>query len=163
MDQKKKIRRKIKSGSKSFDPEYPERHRKKGIIRGSYENVSKPFRIGVIERIVSTDKSTSARSLRLKIRKLLRPHDLPRKVLPYPGKEDFEKVYWTEDFYTDTSVYAIIGMCYVKYCHPSKGSEWVSNGPDRFYFNQTYDKGQVESSNEDVASFESCESPIYYF
>lgn len=121
---------------------YPEFYRKSEYIKGSNLDAPEPFRIGRIIEIYKLCKGKLADKfdIKFKITKFYRPENTSR-----PKKTnhhlDLNLLYYSEEeVVVDFSL--VQGKCYIVYSGNLQETieEYTSKGPNRFYFNEAYDK-----------------------
>ncbi|XP_023241204.1 DNA (cytosine-5)-methyltransferase 1-like [Centruroides sculpturatus] len=121
---------------------YPEFYRKSEYIKGSNLDAPEPFRIGRIVNIYKLCKGKLADKfdIKFKVNKFYRPENTHRQRKANYHLDLNLLYYSEEEVVVDFSL--IQGKCYVVYSGNLQESveEYTSKGPNRFYFNEAYDK-----------------------
>ncbi|XP_067140282.1 DNA (cytosine-5)-methyltransferase 1-like [Centruroides vittatus] len=121
---------------------YPEFYRKSEYIKGSNLDAPEPFRIGRIISIYKLCKGKLADKfdIKFKVNKFYRPENTHRQRKANYHLDLNLLYYSEEEVVVDFSL--IQGKCYVVYSGNLQESveEYTSKGPNRFYFNEAYDK-----------------------
>ncbi|KAG8181044.1 hypothetical protein JTE90_024790 [Oedothorax gibbosus] len=118
---------------------YPEAYRKNDYIKGSNVDVPKPFAVGYIVNIFQNQKKSSMPKLTVKM--FYRPEDTHRKKDSSSYELDLNLLYFSNDEIT-VEFSKVEGKCYVIFGEnlTEAPEDWTSKGPNRFYFNESYDK-----------------------
>ncbi len=132
---------------------YPELYRRKNNYeKGSNENTSSPFDIGIIVQISSNLKGEFAK---LRVRCLYRPHQALKSAAPGGSEskarsKDFNLVYWS-NHEKNVDYDMVQGKCFVRAesaIQDQSVEQWTEEGEFRFYFNQTYDRNARTVTDE---------------
>ncbi|KAL0272437.1 UNVERIFIED_CONTAM: hypothetical protein PYX00_005405 [Menopon gallinae] len=128
---------KVKPTAEMDDMMYPELYRKAGDtnIKGCNEKTPDPFNVGYIVDMFTDD--SREKNIKLKVKKFYRPqntHLARTKVHLY---KNLNLLYWSEEEviipFTDVE-----GKCYVRYIEDEHTDTWLKEGPNRFYFQESY-------------------------
>ena len=123
------------------EDEYPEKYRKTETIKGSNLDTPEPFCIGYVTGISCAgivSKKMSADDVRLRLVKLYRPGNTHFGV-EGAFRGDWNLVYWSSEIVTvelSRAVSKCVLVCSTAIDEPIE--EFVRKGPNRFYFNKTY-------------------------
>lgn len=129
-------------GSKEFqnlkkidEDVYPEFYRKSRVNED--KDIPEPFEIGYITSIFVTTKMdlVPPSQIYIKVKKLYRPENT-NKDLQSTQKLDFNLLYWSEEE-MKIPFSQVLGKCYLAFVENVK-QEWSTQGPNRFYFCDTY-------------------------
>ncbi|GLV37979.1 Lysine demethylase 2 [Carabus blaptoides fortunei] len=114
---------------------FPEYYRKKPeTFTSSTVDCFDPFCIGYLKEIISkTDEN-----VQIKVQKLYRPENTHRG-LQLSQQLDLNLLYWSEEELI-LPFHKVAGRCYLVYGDilDRAAADWSRDGPDRFYFMQTY-------------------------
>lgn len=139
----------VKVKKEQVDEEvYPEFYRKTSDnIKGSNNETEDPFCIGYILEVFTNIKDKSKMTIsdiKLKVQKLYRPENT-HKGNTLSQQLDLNVVYWSEEQVT-VSFSDVVGRCHVVYSDnlDISSQEWSLQGPNRFYFTQSYDAEKKE-------------------
>ncbi|CAH1179610.1 unnamed protein product [Phaedon cochleariae] len=118
---------------------YPEFYRKKAdSIKGSNNDTSDPFTIGVIEDLVKQKNE-----MKIKVRIFFRPENTIGSVVS-AHTNDLNLLYYTNEVIL-VSFDSIVGKCYLSFGDNLKSpSDWSKEGPFRFYFTELYNPKTYE-------------------
>ncbi|XP_024944997.1 DNA (cytosine-5)-methyltransferase PliMCI isoform X2 [Cephus cinctus] len=131
---------KVKKGKVDEDM-YPEFYRKSSEhVKGSNCDTPEPFHVAYISDIYAstTDKLVSANEIYIRVNKLYRPENT-HKGASLMEQVDLNMVYWSDEVCT-IKFDMVAGKCYLAYSENLNQpiDEWISQGPNRFYFTQSY-------------------------
>ncbi|XP_017781710.1 PREDICTED: DNA (cytosine-5)-methyltransferase PliMCI-like [Nicrophorus vespilloides] len=110
---------------------YPEYYRKTSEVKGSNNETPLPFCIGMIEELNTTE-------LTIEVRKFYRPDNINIGMfLSY--QSDLNQIFYSSELIS-LPFKEVTGKCFIVYGDnlDMEASEWITKGPDRFYFRQAY-------------------------
>ncbi|OAD57514.1 DNA (cytosine-5)-methyltransferase 1 [Eufriesea mexicana] len=120
---------------------YPEFYRKSSDhVKGSNLDTPDPFCIGYINKIYANtnDMLVSPSDINIRVNKLYRPENT-HKGTTLSEQSNLNMVYWSDEV-CNIKFPEVVGKCYLIYSENLNQSvdEWIAAGPNRFYFNETY-------------------------
>ncbi|XP_047100302.1 DNA (cytosine-5)-methyltransferase 1-like [Schistocerca piceifrons] len=107
-------------------------------IKGSNEDTPEPFCIGLITCIFVENSENCAKDIKLRVKMFYRPENVMNEIEDVL-KADLNKLYWSDDECI-VSFENVVGKCCVVYSNnlTVPVMKWSCEGPDRFYFTETF-------------------------
>eukprot|EP00111_Clytia_hemisphaerica_P007316 TCONS_00021299-protein len=142
---KKKVKNDVSKYKRDLDydeEKYPELYRKSNdYIKGNNANIASPYRIGCIMEIKQSKGSYGEdKNILIKVRKYYRPENT-HLGMKGTHNTDLNLLYWSNEDATIEFNENVEGKCFVLYADDEEANiaEYTDAGPDRFYFNESYD------------------------
>ncbi|XP_049946274.1 DNA (cytosine-5)-methyltransferase 1-like [Schistocerca serialis cubense] len=107
-------------------------------IKGSHEDTPEPFCIGLITCIFVENSENCAKDIKLRVKMFYRPENVMNEIEDVL-KADLNKLYWSDNECI-VSFENVVGKCCVVYSNnlTVPVMKWSCEGPDRFYFTETF-------------------------
>ncbi|XP_049797488.1 DNA (cytosine-5)-methyltransferase 1-like [Schistocerca nitens] len=107
-------------------------------IKGSNEDTPEPFCIGLITCIFVENSENCAKDIKLRVKMFYRPENVMNEIEDVL-KADLNKLYWSDDECI-VPFENVVGKCCVVYSNnvTVPVMKWSREGPDRFYFTETF-------------------------